>query len=369
LDAVKRYLPDTGKIRLLIWIAAITGGLALTAFQITKRIEEPSSAALSPGRDFSDAKPVEVLRILPSDWELWKSYYGEARSVKTMDATSLVREIVEAVHVNVGDKVSAGQLLLTLRHEDQAAGERAGAAALSEAKLTYDRLSALCREGGVSQAEVDKAYAVLKSEEAKSQNYRSALRQTQVRSKIDGIVTARYAEPGEVAETGQTLLSVEDLSGMDAQLMVSIKDVGRISANTPVVITANGVSSAGRVKRVNPKAEPGSGLCPVIVAIDPEAGVLPGTYLEGSFMIQKETDAVVIPSSAVFNMRDGQFVYTADGDGKRARLTKIVTGSGRDGRILAVSGLEPGDLLITSGNRGLADGALISCDISPEGQN
>jgi membrane fusion protein (multidrug efflux system) len=316
-----------------------------------------------------DAKPVEVMRILPSDWEVWKSCYGQARAAQTTDVTSFLRETVEAVHVNIGDKVKAGQLLLTLRNADQAAGERAGAAAYAEAKLTHERLRALYEKGGVSRAEVDKAYAAMKSEEAKSQSYRSTLTQTRVLSKIAGVVTARHVEPGEIAEIGQTLLSVEDSSDMEAWLMVSARDIGKIDTNTPVRIIAGGAAHEektheGKVKRVNSKAQAGSGLCPVIVAIAPEAGVLPGTYVEGSILVHRKAGAIVIPSSAVVDRGGKRFVYTAhsvSGDAEKiARLTRIETGDGRNGKVLVTAGLQSGDLLIVSGSRGLSDGVSVS---------
>jgi membrane fusion protein (multidrug efflux system) len=370
LKDIKSYLRNAGKIRPFIWAAAITIGLVLLALQIIKRTEESSALALSLEREAVSAKTVEVMPVQPSVWETWKSCYGQARAAKVMEVTSFVREIVETVHVNVGDTVQNGQVLLTLRREDQAAGERAGAAAYAEAKKAYERLSALCKEGGVSQAEADRAYAAMKSQEANFQNYRSTLRQTQIRSKISGTVTNRRIEPGEIADIGQTLLSVEDSSDMEAQLMVSIKDIGGINADTPVKVTAGGAAFSGKVRRVSPKAQNGSGLCPVTVALPPSAGVLPGTYLEGSFLIRRETGAIVIPSSSVLDRGGERFVYIVSGSGlKTARLTRIETGSGKSGKVVATSGLSSGDLLITSGSRGLSDGMAVSYDHKRDGVN
>jgi RND family efflux transporter MFP subunit len=357
------------KFRIAVCGVVIASGLVFAGVQAAMRAAESRAAVTSSEGGDALTRLVEVAPVRTSDWELWRSYYGQAMSAKTMSVTSFVRETVEAVHVNVGDEVGAGRVLLTLRRDDLAADARAAAAAYGEARLTHERLRALCREGGVSQSEVDRAYAVLKSEEAKSQNYRSALGRTQVRSEISGVVTARYVEPGEIAEPGRTMLIVEDLSDIEAQIMVSARDAGGIGPDTPVVITANGASSNGRVRRVNPKAQPGSGLCPVIVAIDPGAGVLPGTYLEGSFMIRRDEGVITVPSSAVFNQGDERCVYVADSEGSRARLVKIVTGSGRDGMATVTSGLKPGDLLITSGSRGLVDGVAVSFDLRGPGRD
>jgi membrane fusion protein (multidrug efflux system) len=351
-------------MRLFLWAAVILAGLVLLALQMAKRAEESSARVLLMEREIQAAKVVEAERIRPSVWERWKVCYGQARAAKAMNVTSLARETVESVRVNVGDRVQAGQVLLTLRQEDRAAGERAGAAAYADAKRTYERLSTLHKEGGVSGADADRAYAAMKSEEAKLQHYRSELKQTQIRSKIPGIVTARNVEPGEIAEAGQTLLSVESAGDVEIQFMVSARDIGGIDEKTPFEIIVDGTPFKGKVKRVNPKAQEGSGLCQVITAIDRGAGVLPGTYLEGAFLVHSEPDAVVVPSSALID-RDGErFVYVVSGDiEKTACLTRIETGDGKSGRVLVKSGLTPGDLLITSGSSGLSDGIPVSYDL------
>jgi membrane fusion protein (multidrug efflux system) len=332
------------------------------ALRIAARHERPSAALDVLVSAQRQARPVSVMMVEPSGWELWKSCYGEARASKTMDVTPFVREIVDTVHADVGDRVEAGQILISLRREDQAADVQARAAAYDEARSNYKRLQALNKAGGVSQAEVDRAYAAMKAEEAVSQSNRSALGRTKLYSKISGIVTERSVSPGEVAEMGQVLLRIEDPSDMEALLMVSAGDIRGIREDTPVKTLIGGRSFAGKVARISPRAQSGSGLYPVTVKLDPKSGALPGAYIEGSFLVQRMPDAVVIPSSAIFSRGNEQFVYVAEGgDGaSEAKLRKVVTGGGASGSAVISSGLEPGDLLITSGNRGLGDGVFVS---------
>jgi RND family efflux transporter MFP subunit len=297
-----------------------------------------------------------------SDWEQRRKYYGEAQASRRMEVTSYVREIADSVNVEVGDSVSEGQLLVSLRKTDQSAEERARAAAFEESKSTYNRLAALNKAGGVSQAEVDRAHTAMISNQAALQSNRSALSRTQIRSKISGIVTGRFVEPGEVAEMGQTLLTIEDVSEMEAVLMVSARDIGAIGVKTPVNIIHNGVSSKAVVTRVSPRAQSGSGLYPVTVKLDPKSGVLPGAHIEGDFLVSRTPGVIVIPSSAMFNRGEEQFVYVVarEKGEQTARMTKIQTVGGGGGKVAATSGIVPGDLLIVSGNRGLGDGVKVS---------
>jgi membrane fusion protein (multidrug efflux system) len=366
------YIEETGhtnkkvktikKIRVLLWMAAITAGIAVIALQIISRSDQSAATLGRLSQNIPRARPVRVMRLEASDWEQRRKYYGEAQAVRGMEVTSYVREIVESVHAGIGDSVSEGQIIISLRRTDQSAEERARAAAFEESKSTYNRLVSLNKAGGVSRADVDRAHTAMISNQAALQGNRSALSRTQIRSKISGIVTGRFVEPGEIAEIGQTLLTIEDVSEIEAVLMVSARDICGIGVKTPVTITHNGVPSKAAVTRVSPRAQPGSGLYPVTVKLDPKSGVLPGAHVEGDFLVSRTPGAIVIPSSSVFNRGDEQFVYVVAGEeGERtARMTKIQTGGGGEGKVVAASGIASGDLLIVSGNRGLSDGVPVS---------
>jgi RND family efflux transporter MFP subunit len=271
--------------------------------------------------------------------------------------TSYVREVVQAVHVQVGDRVKAGTTVVTLLKADYAVKAQASRTGYREAQLNYNRLLELSKKGGVAQSEVDKAYAVLKNEEANAQSSQSTLRRTELKASIDGVVSARSVEPGEVAEVGRSLISIVDPSDMEAQLMVSKKDIHNIGKETQVELLVDGAASKGWVKRLSPEARAGSGLYPVVVGVSPESDILPGTYLEGRFLVERKKDVVVIPSDVVMYRGDKEFVYVAKGD--KASLTEVKTGEGRNGQVI-VTGLEAGEHLIVSGNRTLFDGALIA---------
>ncbi|MBR1419205.1 MAG: efflux RND transporter periplasmic adaptor subunit, partial [Synergistaceae bacterium] len=206
----------------------------------------------------------------------------------------------------------------------------------------------------ISQSEVDSAYAALKSAEAAMKSSQSTLQRTSLKASIDGIVSARNVEPGEVAEAGVPLISIVDPKEMEAELMVSKKDIAKINKNTRIDIVVDGVTSSGWVKRASPEAQNGSGLYTVVVGVPETSGILPGTYLEGRFMVSKQDDVIVIPSNAVIYRGDKQSVYIAE-NGK-AKAVEIKTGEGREGRVVVTSGLKAGDELITSGNRVLYDG-------------
>jgi membrane fusion protein (multidrug efflux system) len=374
----KRFFKKLDKIRVLFWLVVIGAGAAMLAFEVQAKLKEAAANVASLAQTEEVRYPVTLLAVTPETWESWRSYYGQAKAARTQDVTSYVREIVQAVHVQVGDTVKAGQTVVSLRKADYAANAQASRTGYEEARLNYNRLLELSKKGGVAQSEVDKAYATLKALEASDQSSRSTLQRTELKASIGGVVAARNVEPGEVAEVGKSLISIIDPSDMEAQLMVSKKDIHNIGKDTPVELVMDGAVSKGWVKRLSPEAQAGSGLYPVVVGLSADSGILPGTYLEGRFLVEKKQNVVVVPSDIVLYRGDKEFVYVAGtgngdkngDDGKisgdvadsamRARLVEVRTGEGRNGQVIVTSGLEAGDRLIVSGSRALFDGALIS---------
>ena len=354
----RRLASYLNKLRFVLWVSLLALAGAAVWLAVNARLSQDAANLKSLEAAEKIGFPVTTTVLKPGSWESWRSYYGQAKAVHTQDVTTFEREIVRAVHVQVGDRVKKGQTVVSLLAADRTARAQASRTGYDEALLNYKRLNELRKKGGVSQAEVDKAYAALKSVEAGLRSSQSTLLRTELKASIDGIVSARNVEPGEVAEMGKPLVSIVDPSEMEAQLMVSKKDIFNINKQTSVDIYVDGTRSVGWVKRVSPEAQSGSGLYPVVVGLKQDAGVLPGTYVEGRFLVEKKDNVIVIPSDVVIYRGNAQSVYVASGD--VARSVTITTGSGRGGRVVVTSGLSVGDELIVSGNRSLYDGVPVS---------
>ena len=346
------------RIRILLWVLALVGVGFLVSTQVRAKLAQAESNLRSLETETVTVYPVETELVKTANWETWRSYYGQAKSAHTQNITTYEREIVRSVNVDVGSPVKAGQTLITLQVAARGAQVQSGKTAYDEAVLNYNRLKQLNAKGGISKSEVDAAYSRMKTAEASLRATQSSLQRTSLKASINGIVAARNVEPGEIAEAGAVLLSIVDPKTMEAELMVSKKDVTKINAGTTVEIRVDGQTHSGWVKRISPEAQSGSGLYPVVVGLPENSGILPGTYVEGRFMVSSLQNVVVIPSNVVIYRGSSQSVYIAEGS--KAKLTAITTGEGRDGKVIVTSGLKPGDKLITSGNRVLYDGAEIT---------
>ncbi len=353
------------RIRILLWVLLLIGVGFMVSTQVRAKLAQAAANLRSLETETVTTYPVETQTLSTSSWETWRSYYGQAKSAHTQNITTYEREIVRTVNVDVGSPVKAGQTVITLQAAARGAQVQSGQTTYDEAVLNYNRLKELNAKGGISKSEVDAAYSRVKSAEAALRSTQSSLQRTSLKASINGIVSARNVEPGEIAEAGAVLLSIVDPKEMEAELMVSKKDVQKINTSTTVEIYVDGKKHTGRVKRISPEAQSGSGLYPVVVGLPENSGILPGTYVEGRFRVSSQQNVVVIPSNVVIYRGTTQSVYVANGN--RAKLTAITTGEGREGRVVVTSGLKPGDALITSGNRVLYDGAEIVRNVEVAG--
>ncbi|MBQ9575198.1 MAG: efflux RND transporter periplasmic adaptor subunit [Synergistaceae bacterium] len=355
------------RIRILLWVLILIGVGFLVSTQVRAKLAQAAANLRSLETQTETVYPVETETLKTSDWETWRSYYGQAKSAHTQNITTYEREIVKSVNVDVGSPVKAGQTLIILQEAARGAQVQSGKTAYEEAVLNYNRLRQLHSKGGVSKSDVDAAFSRMKTAEASLKANQSSLQRTTLKASINGIVSARNVEPGEIAEAGAVLLSIVDPKEMEADLMVSKKDITKINRSTTVEIRVDGQTHNGYVKRISPEAQSGSGLYPVTVGLPENSGILPGTYVEGRFKVDTQSSVVVIPSNVVVYRGKSQSVYIADGN--RAKLTNITTGEGHEGRVVVTSGLKAGDILITSGNRVLYDGAGIVRNIGIAGKN
>ncbi|MBR1485710.1 MAG: efflux RND transporter periplasmic adaptor subunit, partial [Synergistaceae bacterium] len=287
------------RMRILLWVLALVGVGFLVATQVRAKLAQAAANLRSLETQTVDTYPVETEVLKTSNWETWRSYYGQAKSAHTQNITTFEREIVKSVAVDIGSPVKAGQTLITLQVAARGAQVQSGKSTYDEAKLNYNRLKQLNAKGGISQSEVDSAYARMKTAEASLRSSQSTLQRTNLKASIDGIVAARNVEPGEIAEAGAVLLSIVDPREMEAELMVSKKDIMKINKTTPVEIYVDGKKHVGWVKRTSPEAQSGSGLYPVVVGLPEDSGILPGTYVEGRFQVSRQQSVVVIPSNVV----------------------------------------------------------------------
>lgn len=315
MRTLKELLRDR---KTLAWMILAGIALGILVFRIAFPPRKAPAVSVSAIRA-EKGLPVTTLVAEKSSLDIRRSYYGLVRSVRTQEVTSFLREMVESVKVEVGDRVRAGDVLAVLSGGEQAAAATADRASVEEAKRDVERMKTLYREGAVSRAELEQSVVRLKSLEAvlSASSKRSA--RTVVRAKIDGVVTERHAEAGEIAEAGRPLLVIQDMGELEIEVLLPQADRLYIVGGTDVEVPLEDRIVRGSVKRLDPAADPQTGLFRAIIAMPPDRALLPGATVEARILVKRSLGNVVLPSGIIQREGDESFVYVVSGDRVRRR--------------------------------------------------
>ena len=334
-------------------------------------------------------KPVEFSGILTPDQTV------NVYSQQTGHATQ--------VTVSVGDKVKAGQLLVKIDSrelnaqlaeaeasmrsvEDQASQAQVGIstakANLDLAQKSFDRISALYKTQAVPKNQMDDVQNKLELAQSAYQNAQkqyqllsgSGLAQAKARieliqvqisnttiaSPIDGVVTNKNVNPGELVTTGAPVMTVADTSTLKLQGTVSQDAVPLMSMGQKVQVRVDGLPNVkyeGTITQIGPVAVSTGQYFPVVVSLKNNGSLLAGMTAMSSFNLTAP-QSVVIPASAV--QRDGHDSYVYVVKNGTVTRTRVEVGIQNSTDITVASGLAAGDVVATSNIDTLQNGMAVA---------
>ncbi|MEZ5464746.1 MAG: efflux RND transporter periplasmic adaptor subunit [Lysobacteraceae bacterium] len=273
---------------------------------------------------------------------------------------------VTEVAVDIGDRVTKGQSLLSISAVEQQAGVNAAAAqvkaadaALAEAELAFQRAAELVERGLVARAQLDQATAARDSSRAARDAARAQLAQarqqtgyTDVVAPFDGVVSLRQVMPGEAVAPGSPLLTVVDPASLrvDATLPQSVADAIGDGSEVRLVLPDGSERAPDRLITY-PVADARSHSITVRALLPADvAGVMPGQVLglripeaANGDTTDDATTTIRIPDSAVYRRGELTAVYVVTKD--QIALRQLRLGAASGGQVEVLSGLRPWELI------------------------
>lgn len=333
-------------------IIAITVAVLLIAVGIWVVIKKKESISTTPTMA-SYPLPVDVVEAKEGSIFMSSHYLGTIVPLSFADISPRITGNILSVAVREGDRVKNGQVLVTIdervlkeREHAQAldvAGtesQLAGTSSVYEAQqAVYERDQMLYKEGAISlealqrsKAQRDSAYAQVKSVEEKVKALRNIARSASVEtsysrlhSPIDGVVTRRLQEPGDLAIPGKPVLKVEGISNFKVVVQVPEVDMPLMKKGGRVVFSNASNRTESYISRVYPAVVAGTlGTIEIEVAKRPFKIVSGGTV--GVDVITGKTDqGIVVPLGSLLETQKGAFIFKAEKteEGKPAKV-KVV---------------------------------------------
>jgi HlyD family secretion protein len=256
---------------------------------------------------------------------------GVIEPVRTVEIKSKASGEILELGADTGDTVKAGALLARIdprtprNRLDQAAAELNSAKAkATTARSQLERGQKLLKDAWINQADYDNMVLAVATADAEVvtarvavDNARIALDDTEVRAPSGGTILEKQVERGQVISSptmdvggGTLLMTMADLSRVEARVRVDETDVGKIMPEMPVSISVASFPAqrfSGKVEKIEPQAvvEQNVTLFPVLITLANDEGVLrPGMNVDARFEVARKDAALTIPMTALRTERD-----------------------------------------------------------------
>lgn len=263
---------------------------------------------------------------------------------------------VAQVLVEEGQRVTRGQPLFLLTDDEQRALVAQAAAQRRAAEQTEYRTLTLFREGWVTKVARDQAVA--NADAARAAQATAGARQDQlvVRAQVDGIVTRRDVEPGELATPTRVLALLGDPARVRITATIDERDIARVVVGQQALMSSDawpGRTIQARVAEITPGGDPAQRAFRVRLLPDTTANLPLGLSLEVNIVSRRKERALLVPVGAVIA---GTVWTVRDGKAHRQAVRTGIEGSEA---VEVLAGIGPGDIVIDKPPEGLAEGRRV----------
>jgi len=266
--------------------------------------------------------------------------------------------------------------------------------AFDAAKKLYDSRAALQKEGALAQKQVDEtklqmvqaqtqletaqqhlkslngvgrqeairtAQAQMDAAKAHQEALAVQLSYARVVSPISGVVAERQVNVGETASAGMPLISVVDISQVRAIANVPAKEASSLRVGRPARVAGPDGDIPGTVTVVSPAANANATTVEVWVQIaNPGERLKPGETARVSIIAETIQNTLVVPASALLNGDEGRQKVMVISSDSVAHERMVTVGVRQGDRVQILSGVQPGEQVVTSGGLGLDDKAKVT---------
>lgn len=294
----------------------------------------PPNAALFTVKSETIAPHVDVVGTVASDVKV--------------NISARIPGYVQEVFVSAGSPVKAGQELVTLDDREIREQVTAAEAQFRQAEAELNRTRQLYDNKAATEQALTAAQSMFAAARAQWERSKVMLTYTRITSPMDGVVTDRRVEPGDLANPGQVLLAIYDPANMRLEAPVPVRLIPKLPIGQDVEVTLDGFASnfQGRVRQIVSEIDPLSRTQLVKVHIEGTAGnVMPGTF--GRLWVADDArPAILIPASAVYAVGQIEMLQVAK-DGRAIRRA-VQTGPRQGASVEVLSGLDVGDVVLVN---------------------
>lgn len=308
-----------------------------------------------------EAVPVEV--VTAASQSINASYAGTANLEAPNEAQVVAKSsgVMVAQLAEEGDTVRQGQVLARIDPARAQLEVQRSQATVNKLSNNYARAQELRKQNLISAEAHDQIRFDLESAKASLNLARLELSYTNVTAPISGVIAQRMVKQGNLVTLNAPVFRIVNTQYLEAVMNVPERELALIKAGMPVrmiVDAVPGQAFEGRVDRVSPVMEAGSGTFRVTCAFDGKQILRPGMFGRFEIIYDRRENVLTIPRTAMLEDETDPAVYVVRA-GKAVRAPiKLGYSNGEIAEV--VSGLKSGDRIITAGKVSVRDGAVVT---------
>ncbi|HWQ55664.1 MAG TPA: efflux RND transporter periplasmic adaptor subunit [Bryobacteraceae bacterium] len=351
-------------ILMLAMTAVAIGALGFIKFrQIQAGIAQAASFQPPP-------EAVTTINARQVRWPVTISAIGTIAAVQGVTVSADLPGIVDRIGFDSGKAVREGEVLLELDTRQEQAQLTAMEARSELARLNFERMQGLVNDGAISRADYDRAAAERKQTEAGVGEIRATIQRKTIRAPFSGILGIRQVNLGQYLSAGDPVVNLQSLDPIYVNFGVPQQDAGQVHIGRVVRLTKGdvaGVEFTGRVTAIDSKVDEATRNIQVQATLANPRGILrPGMFVQTEMVVGANRSVLVLPASAIGYAPYGDSVFVVTDlkgpDGKVYRGVRqqfVKLHGSRGDQVAVISGIKPGDEVVTSGVFKLRNGAAV----------
>ncbi len=330
----------TARLAILLTAALLAGCRA--------KVEPPVSGNLLPAA-------VRVQTVESKQRVATEEVVGTVRAKLHSIIEAKISGRIEQMLVVPGQNVKMGELLMQLDAREVPAQLDRALAVRQQAESDLKRATDLIQQKILSQSEYDNAQSKFRVADAAAKEAEAMLGYTKVIAPFDGVITRKYADVGDLAAPGKSLLEMEDARDLRLEADVPEAVISHLTLGDKLGVRVSGVTNEleGVVSEIAPSADPNSRTFLVKLDLPATPGLRAGQFGRAAMPVG-ETSALRVQASAVVQRGQMELVFVVVNGHAQLRIVK--TGKRIGDEVELVSGVDAGEKVVVDGAANLVDG-------------
>jgi membrane fusion protein (multidrug efflux system) len=344
------------KKRMIVVVLAIIGFVAVIGAvkyrQIRKGMAQQAAFQMPP-------ESVTTVVAKSEEWPSTLAAIGSVTAVQGVVVSADLPGLVQKIYFDSGKMVRAGEVLVQLDVRQEQAQLASAEAGLKLSQVNLDRMQNLNQQGIAAKADWDKLDAETKQADAKIAEIRATIARKTIKAPFSGLLGIRQVNLGQYLAAGAPIVPLQSLDPIYVNFNVPQQQISQLKAGGEVRVTSESNGSfKGKITAVNSVIDEATRNIQIQATLsNPQGRLRPGMFVNTSTGVGTASKVIPLPASSINYAPYGDSVYVVEQmkDQKSGKTYKgvrqqfVKLGPGKGDQVAIVSGIKPGEEIVTSG--------------------